>query len=129
MNTEHTKHTPTPWTLEREVYVGKLGMDPTHLAVEVQSNGYTIGYWIDCEWDGRCPNIEMIQTAVNAHDAHLAVVEAASQVLNNLVDAGAHGPDLGDYDGFPRDEQGDPWYHDLWALRAALALADKDGAE
>ena len=49
-------------------------------------------------------------------------------MLDNLIDAGDYGPGLGSDETFPRDEEGDPWYHDLWELRQALAAAEKERA-
>lgn len=58
-----TKHSPGPWTEERETALSRLGMDPDRLCVEIQSNGRTIGYWVPCEWDGRCPDSQLIAAA------------------------------------------------------------------
>ena len=62
------------------------------------------------------------------------VRNAASVVLNNIVDAEGYGPkdcDGDDDPELPRDEDGDPWYHDTWELNKALRASDpgKDGTE
>jgi hypothetical protein len=58
-----SKHTPGPWSQEREVALKDLGMDPNRLCVEIQRSGITIGYWVPCEWDGRCPDSALIVAA------------------------------------------------------------------
>jgi len=49
--------------------------------------------------------------------------EAATIILANLIDADDYGPDDtggADCDDWPRDEDGDLWYPDVWELKEAL---------
>ena len=53
----------------------------------------------------------------------LRLVDAASDVVGNAIDCGEFGPPLGSIDSdanWPRDADGDPWYHDLWELQQAI---------
>ncbi|MCX7428800.1 MAG: hypothetical protein NTW96_24635 [Planctomycetia bacterium] len=57
------------------------------------------------------------------------VIEAARELLDNIVDAGEHTPELGaNEDDYPRDADGDPWYHDCWKLYQALTDYDAEVA-
>ncbi len=51
------------------------------------------------------------------------LVNAADEVLRNIIDSGAYGPDEFDvFDlQFPVDEDGDRWFPDVWNLKQALA--------
>lgn len=50
-----------------------------------------------------------------------ALVEAANALLTGLIDAGDYGPGIeGDDDALPHDEDGSPWYTDVWELQEAL---------
>lgn len=54
------------------------------------------------------------------------LLEAAEALLANLIDTEAFGPDEeidpDDWDG-PLDEDGAPWYWDVWNLREAIEQA------
>lgn len=62
-------HTPGPWGMEGEIRFGRIGMDPDHLAVHIQRDGWSVGYWIEHEWSGRSPNSRLIETAPELFDA------------------------------------------------------------
>ncbi len=56
-----------------------------------------------------------------------ALYDAANELLCNLIDAGQYGPepaDVSEDDSYPRDEEGAPWYDDLWALKQTLEAFD-----
>lgn len=56
---------------------------------------------------------------------HKPVVDAARELLDNLIDSGANQPELApDDDEYPRDDDGNPWYSDCWKLYQALAAYD-----
>ena len=59
------------------------------------------------------------------------LMAAAETMLANIYDAGDHAPRFGspeDSEGFPRDEDGDIVYPDVWELHQALdALEVEDG--
>ena len=56
------------------------------------------------------------------------VVEAARELLNNLIDSDEHGPELGcDKNKYPLDQAGDPWYSDCWKLYQAFNIYDAKG--
>lgn len=57
------RHTPGPWTLERETRFDQIGTDPARLCSEVQARGFTIGYWVPFEWTGHSPDAELIAAA------------------------------------------------------------------
>lgn len=57
------RHTPGPWTLERETRFDQIGTDPAKLCSEVQARGFTIGYWVPFEWTGHSPDAELIAAA------------------------------------------------------------------
>jgi hypothetical protein len=53
------------------------------------------------------------------------LLEAAEELLSNIIDTEAYGPDdidPDDWDG-PLDENGAAWYLDVWNLREAIAKA------
>ncbi len=57
-----------------------------------------------------------------------SLLNAARLVLNNAIDTGYvfvdnNGADEPDQD-WPRDEDGDAWYHDFWELKEAIAKAE-----
>ena len=59
--------------------------------------------------------------------------DAASVLLTNVIDAGEYGP-YDEYDSklnpdLPRDEDGSPWYPDVWELKEALAEANGERTE
>ena len=61
------------------------------------------------------------------------LLDAAKEVLGNALDGESFGPDESCIDpnagiDFPRDEDGDLWYHDFWELKQAIAKAE-GGAE
>ena len=88
-----TTHTPGPLTLEREIRLDKLGMDPAHLVTEIQQKGLTIGYWIDCEWDGHGPNAKLYAAAPDLLEALRRI---ALGFERNIA--------LGDTDSLTRDD-------------------------
>lgn len=57
------KHTPGPWSLERETRFDQIGTDQARLCSEVQARGFTIGYWVPFEWTGHSPDAELIAAA------------------------------------------------------------------
>jgi len=57
------------------------------------------------------------------------LLEAASELLGNIYDAGQQAPDVicDEDDDYPRDEDGDPVFHDVFALQQAVdALRAED---
>ena len=50
---------------------------------------------------------------------------AAANVLSNLADGNALGPNEVDVDveDYPRDDDGNLWWHDLWELNCALSCS------
>ena len=61
------------------------------------------------------------------------LIEAADVLLTNIYDAEEHtpqSPDVQEYNDFPRDEDGEIVYPDVWELHCAWkALVDEDKAE
>ena len=54
-----------------------------------------------------------------------AVINAARTLLDNLIDADQHRPELAaDDDEYPRDDDGNPWYSDCWELYQNLNAYD-----
>ena len=53
------------------------------------------------------------------------LLEAAEALLANLIDTEAYGPDDIDPDEWdgPLDEDGAPWYSDVWNLKEAISKA------
>ena len=50
------------------------------------------------------------------------LLTAAKHILDNAIDSGAYGPDdVLDLDiEWPRDKDGNVWYHDFWELKEAI---------
>ncbi|MFZ5832435.1 MAG: hypothetical protein ACOY3P_20300 [Planctomycetota bacterium] len=55
------------------------------------------------------------------------LLEAANTLLENIIDSGDFGPDEfgdtaegGNVAAFPRDDEGTPWYPDVWELKEAV---------
>ncbi|MCX7424718.1 MAG: hypothetical protein NTW96_03680 [Planctomycetia bacterium] len=49
------------------------------------------------------------------------VIEAARELLDNMIDSGENHPELpSDDDEYPRDDDGNPWYSDCWKLYQAI---------
>lgn len=58
------------------------------------------------------------------------LLDAAHEVLGNAIDSGSYGPDgitAADDADWPRDETGDAWYHDYFALRQAAHAINAHG--
>ena len=111
------KHSPTPWT---QCGMNVIGADHTVVCTVNRPPG-----------DNRADAFrdqEFIVRAVNCHEELLAaqpVVEAARELLNNLIDCDEHGPELGcDKNKYPLDQAGDPWYSDCWKLYQAFNTYD-----
>lgn len=61
-------------------------------------------------------------------DQFTELYEAAKNLLANAMDTGACIVDADvepDIDDYPRDEDGDLWYHDWWNLKCAVDACDK----
>jgi hypothetical protein len=65
---------------------------------------------------------------VFTYDKVKALMDAASELLGNIYDAGQQGPDIvSDDDSYQVDEDGDPVYSDVFALQQAVdALWEED---
>jgi len=77
------KHTPLPslpWTQERELTpAGTVAEAKDRHGIEIHAaNGIAIGMWVDYEWDGRNPQVDLIERACNSH---YQLVEALQDLL------------------------------------------------
>lgn len=77
-----TKHEPAPWTQERDVRASDLPkmLGPDRWAVEIQSGGFTVGYFLPVEWDGRCPQSALVTASPE-------LLEALDDLLAATLDA------------------------------------------
>lgn len=112
----YTGHTPGPWTAHTNHDNDNYVTAGTNDQIPICTTGRVD---VQSEHD-----IALIAAA----PAMAVIVEAAGQVLQNLVDVDQYGPED---DGYPRpaslchtDEQGRIWYLDLWTLKQALAALD-----
>ena len=56
------------------------------------------------------------------------LVDAARVVLANMLDCDQWGPcDCDEHDNWPKDEDGDVWFPDIWELKEALNNFDDSG--
>lgn len=57
------KHTPGPWTLEREI-VADAGRCSNRIGSQIMNTqGWDVGQFFDTEWDGHSPNGRLIAAA------------------------------------------------------------------
>jgi len=66
-------------------------------------------------------------TASTTGEAFAELLDAAEDLIVNLIDTKDFGPneENPDYDDYPKDEDGDAWYHDAFRLREAVNKARK----
>lgn len=113
-----SKHTPGPWEYSELRYYDYLaGAYDTYGQVRCEDfvivNGCAPGHTPQAK-----ANARLMAAAPD-------LLEAAQEILLNAIDADAFGPGNQGPDGdWPCDEDGDPWYHDYWALRQAIAKAE-----
>jgi hypothetical protein len=53
------------------------------------------------------------------------LLDAANEILSNIIDLGEAGPKIDDYPDFPRDEEGSVWYPDVWELKGAIEAVEE----
>lgn len=54
-------------------------------------------------------------------DPIVRLVSAVEDLLQNMIDVGDYGPETDETgESYPHDEDGDPWFHDVWELNEAL---------
>ena len=112
-----TKHTKTPWTLERELTPNGLRAEADgKTGVEIHSRGFHIGTWIDNEWDGRGPNAAFLVRACNSHDKLLAELKQAELVIRHAAQEAK---------GRVKAELVGGWSYHANKIKAAIAEAEK----
>jgi hypothetical protein len=83
----------------------------------------------DCMLNRPMPNSDL--KSPFTYEKVKRLMEAAETILSNIYDAGEHAPSSGDtedYADFPRDEDGDLVYPDVWELNQALAAVEAEDA-
>jgi hypothetical protein len=60
-----SKFTPGPWTVEREFNDAGTAAETRGKSSSqiMNAKGFEIGIWVDSEWDGHCPNANLIASA------------------------------------------------------------------
>ena len=85
-------HTLTPWIVEQQIWLDKLGMEKHYATTEIRNkDGWLVGYWVDAEHSGWCPNADLIVRAVNAHDELIAALERLGREMDALGARLSHG--------------------------------------
>jgi hypothetical protein len=83
------KHTPGPW-------VAEVGLSTSQTIAEAEDksgtpiyhNGFHIGTWLDNEWDGRCPNADLIAAAPDLLEALRRYVSLDSECHHGVTHCG-----------------------------------------